>query len=74
MFINVFKYFMIWLFEFFFVNYLIVFIEGILLFDVDGEVNRMVCIVGIRRLCYRRVNIRIKSCGEYRVYYMLLVL
>lgn len=65
---------MIWLFEFFVVNYLIVFIKGILLFDVDGEVNRMVCIVGIRGLCYRIVNIRIKSCGEYRVYYMLLVL
>lgn len=70
-FIDVFKYFMIWLSEFFVANYSIAFIKGTLPSDADGEVNRTACIVGIRGPCHKIVNIRIKSCGEYRVYYML---
>lgn len=48
-----------------------IWLHGTLPSNGDGEVSRMACIVGFSGTCSKTVNIRIKSCGEYRVYYLL---
>lgn len=72
-FIDLHMYLMIWISARVFVHvfYSIVFIQGTLPSDADGEVSRTACIVGFSGPCSRIINIRIKSCGEYRVYHLL---
>lgn len=40
----------------------------------EGEVNWIVCIVGFKGKCLKILNIRVKNCGDYNVYYLVLVL
>ncbi|XP_062607020.1 von Willebrand factor D and EGF domain-containing protein-like [Saccostrea cucullata] len=45
--------------------------QGTLPSDADGEVTRTVCIVGFANSCDSTLTIRVKSCGGYRVYYLV---
>lgn len=49
----------------------IVFLQGSLPSDADGEVSRTACVVGFSDPCLRTINIKIKNCVEYMVYYLL---
>lgn len=39
--------------------------------DADGEVSRTACIVGFNGPCSKTITIKVKSCGNYRVYYLV---
>ncbi|XP_061195273.1 von Willebrand factor D and EGF domain-containing protein-like [Saccostrea echinata] len=48
-----------------------IWMQGTLPSDADGEVNRTVCIVGFISSCDKTLTIKVKSCGVFRVYYLV---
>lgn len=45
--------------------------NGTLPTELDGEVNRTVCIVGFYESCSKTLAIKVKACRGYRVYYLV---
>ncbi|XP_062607103.1 uncharacterized protein LOC134268875, partial [Saccostrea cucullata] len=48
-----------------------IWMQGNISSDTDGEVTRTACIVGLENTCGKNLTIKMKSCGHYRVYFLV---